>query len=270
MVVRNTFIERRGSSTAFSEMRRSHSDSELSGSSGGSQRGGAAAAVVNAPAHEQSTSTSDSLGGGFHASGIMGKGGGKGGFASHSENEGDYEGECSDDDDDTLGFEALQPPSSTPMPVRDAPLEVLREFEQLVADGNVPPEKEAQLRSMLHLVPVDADTGRFTSTGSIGHPNGCKACVFFTNDACSKGVSCNYCHIQHRGMKRRKLKPGKWTRDKIKEDTGVSWRDAKRQAEAAAAEAAAPAAAGPPGIEPAGQSRSQQAPPRQRGMKINL
>eukprot|EP00933_Yihiella_yeosuensis_P045271 TRINITY_DN40630_c0_g1_i1.p1 TRINITY_DN40630_c0_g1~~TRINITY_DN40630_c0_g1_i1.p1 ORF type:complete len:188 (-),score=49.30 TRINITY_DN40630_c0_g1_i1:317-880(-) len=48
--------------------------------------------------------------------------------------------------------------------------------------------------------------------GGQAHPDGCKPCLFYAADKCSKGPACLFCHFAHR---RRRIRPSLKTRRKL-------------------------------------------------------
>lgn len=72
------------------------------------------------------------------------------------------------------------------------------------------------LQQFLGQVPLD-DNGNPTSIGSIGHATGnCTVCIFVhTVPGCSNGISCTFCHFEHRRPRRKnKMRPCKGKRDR--------------------------------------------------------
>lgn len=55
------------------------------------------------------------------------------------------------------------------------------------------------------------------SAGSRGHADKtCNPCLFFIRGICGKGEACAFCHLRHRGLQKKRIKPSKRTREKLK------------------------------------------------------
>lgn len=77
------------------------------------------------------------------------------------------------------------------------------------------PYTEVDLANFEGCIPVD-EKGMATSIGSINHASGgCNPCLFMlTNDGCSNGILCNFCHFQHK--RKTKPRPCKGKRDRYR------------------------------------------------------
>lgn len=82
--------------------------------------------------------------------------------------------------------------------------------QQLQDQQDVSPE---ELDALLTQVPLNED-GEPTSIGSVGHP-ACKPCLFVHTDMkCERGVTCRFCHFEHR--RRSRPRPCKGKRERYR------------------------------------------------------
>lgn len=59
-----------------------------------------------------------------------------------------------------------------------------------------------------------SQTAYLPSVGSAGHAEGnCAPCLFWLSQRCLKGRHCMYCHIVHKGQKKKRIRPSKRTRE---------------------------------------------------------
>lgn len=76
-------------------------------------------------------------------------------------------------------------------------------------------------------------SGKFTSIGSVHHSEGrCSPCLYWARSQCCKGMLCEYCHIEHKGQRSRRIRASKATRTrrhiisaKIGDDTSTTTSD---------------------------------------------
>lgn len=86
--------------------------------------------------------------------------------------------------------------------------------EQLHREAHVPLGELQDLhqQGVLQLIPIN-DEGKVSSIGSIGHAAGeCSPCLFWLKKSCGKGIHCQYCHIRHKGQKKKRIRPSKQAR----------------------------------------------------------
>mmetsp|Transcript_41813 Transcript_41813/g.116616 ORF Transcript_41813/g.116616 Transcript_41813/m.116616 type:complete len:153 (-) Transcript_41813:189-647(-) len=92
-------------------------------------------------------------------------------------------------------------------PEEPEPEPEVRYIRELHQETSVPIAELQSLdaQGLLRQIPRDAD-GKLLSVGSISHIRGeCLPCFFVTRKCCSRGISCNYCHVRHE--RRTKLRP---------------------------------------------------------------
>lgn len=91
-------------------------------------------------------------------------------------------------------------PSSPPLPA-DAPDSCMKDGLTSIA------------RAVYDQIPLD-QFGQVSSIGSMFHKKGtCYPCLFFLQAFCVKGANCTYCHLQHDGKKKKRIRMSKKVRE---------------------------------------------------------